>query len=83
MSMVVMIVVLLAALLHALWNFFVKSTDDKHLSMSADGGIAKAIQLVAGRMHWLLFYFLHFPALSRCLIYWEERCCIWVINGFS
>jgi drug/metabolite transporter (DMT)-like permease len=35
MSMVVMIVVLLAALLHALWNFFVKSTDDKHLSMSA------------------------------------------------
>jgi drug/metabolite transporter (DMT)-like permease len=35
MSLVVMIVVLLAALLHASWNFFVKSIDDKHLSMSA------------------------------------------------
>jgi len=31
----VMIVVLLAALLHASWNFFVKSTEDKHLSMCA------------------------------------------------
>jgi drug/metabolite transporter (DMT)-like permease len=35
MSVVVMMVVLLAALLHASWNFLVKSTDDKHLSMSA------------------------------------------------
>ena len=35
MSIVVMIIVLLAALLHASWNFLVKSTDDKHLSMSA------------------------------------------------
>ena len=35
MSIVVMIVVLLAALLHASWNFFVKKTDDKHFSMSA------------------------------------------------
>lgn len=35
MSLVVMIVVLFAALLHASWNFFVKSTDNKHLSMSA------------------------------------------------
>jgi drug/metabolite transporter (DMT)-like permease len=31
----VMIVVLLAALLHASWNFLVKRTDDKFLSMSA------------------------------------------------
>ncbi|HPQ45541.1 MAG TPA: EamA family transporter, partial [Syntrophales bacterium] len=30
-----MIIVLFAALLHASWNFFVKSTDNKHLSMSA------------------------------------------------
>lgn len=30
-----MIVVLLAALLHATWNFLVKNTEDKHLSMSA------------------------------------------------
>ncbi len=30
-----MFIVLLAALLHASWNFLVKSTDDKHLSMSA------------------------------------------------
>jgi drug/metabolite transporter (DMT)-like permease len=35
MSLVVMIVVLLAALLHASWNFLVKSTEDKALSMSA------------------------------------------------
>ena len=35
MSPTVMAVVLLAALLHAAWNFFVKRTDDKHLSMSA------------------------------------------------
>jgi drug/metabolite transporter (DMT)-like permease len=35
MSLVVMIVVLLAALLHASWNFLVKSIDDKALSMSA------------------------------------------------
>ena len=35
MSIVVMIVVLLAALLHASWNFFVKNTEDKSLSMSA------------------------------------------------
>lgn len=35
MSVVVMIVVLLAALLHASWNFVVKNTADKHLSMSA------------------------------------------------
>jgi len=35
MSIVVMIVVLLAALLHASWNFFVENTDDKPLSMSA------------------------------------------------
>jgi drug/metabolite transporter (DMT)-like permease len=31
----VMIIVLLAALLHATWNFLVKATDDKYLSMSA------------------------------------------------
>jgi drug/metabolite transporter (DMT)-like permease len=35
MSLVVMIVVLIAALLHASWNFLVKSTEDKALSMSA------------------------------------------------
>ena len=35
MSLPVMIVVLLAALLHASWNFLVKRNDDKHLSMSA------------------------------------------------
>lgn len=35
MTLSVMIVVLLAALLHATWNFLVKSTSDKHLSMSA------------------------------------------------
>ncbi len=35
MSLTVMIVVLLAACLHATWNFFVKCTDDKDLSMSA------------------------------------------------
>ena len=35
MSIAVTVVVLLAALLHACWNFFVKSTDDKHISMSA------------------------------------------------
>jgi hypothetical protein len=34
-SLTVMIIVLFAALLHASWNFLVKSTDDKHLSMSA------------------------------------------------
>jgi drug/metabolite transporter (DMT)-like permease len=35
MSLTVMVVVLIAALLHASWNFFVKGTDDKHLGMSA------------------------------------------------
>ncbi len=35
MSVFVMIAVLFAALLHASWNFFVKSNADKHLSMSA------------------------------------------------
>jgi drug/metabolite transporter (DMT)-like permease len=35
MSLTVLIVVLFAALLHASWNFLVKNTDDKHLSMSA------------------------------------------------
>jgi drug/metabolite transporter (DMT)-like permease len=35
MPILVMIVVLLAALLHATWNFYVKSTDDKYISMSA------------------------------------------------
>ena len=35
MSPTVMIFVLFAALLHASWNFLVKSRDDKHLSMSA------------------------------------------------
>lgn len=35
MSLPVLMIVLLAALLHAAWNFLVKSTDDKHLSMSA------------------------------------------------
>ncbi len=35
MPLTVMIIVLFGALLHASWNFFVKSTDDKHLSMSA------------------------------------------------
>jgi drug/metabolite transporter (DMT)-like permease len=35
MSVSVMIVVLFAALLHASWNFLVKRTHDKHLSMSA------------------------------------------------
>jgi drug/metabolite transporter (DMT)-like permease len=35
MSPEVMVIVLFAALLHASWNFLVKSTDDKHLSMSA------------------------------------------------
>lgn len=35
MSFGVMVVVLFAALLHASWNFLVKSTTDKHLSMTA------------------------------------------------
>ncbi len=35
MPSTVMIVVLLAALMHASWNFLVKCSDDKHLSMSA------------------------------------------------
>jgi drug/metabolite transporter (DMT)-like permease len=35
MAPTVMLIVLLAALLHASWNFIVKRTDDKHLSMSA------------------------------------------------
>ena len=35
MSLTVMIFVLFAALLHASWNFMVKSRDDKHLSMTA------------------------------------------------
>jgi drug/metabolite transporter (DMT)-like permease len=34
MSLPVMLVVLLAALLHASWNFIVKNTQDKHFSMS-------------------------------------------------
>lgn len=34
MSSIVLIVVLLAALLHASWNFLVKSASDKHLSMA-------------------------------------------------
>ncbi len=35
MSFPVMVLVLLAALLHASWNFLVKSTTDKHISMTA------------------------------------------------
>jgi NAD(P)-dependent dehydrogenase (short-subunit alcohol dehydrogenase family) len=35
MSLPVMIVVLVAALLHASWNFLVKRNNDKHFSMSA------------------------------------------------
>ncbi|WP_461211565.1 DMT family transporter [Desulfocurvus sp. DL9XJH121] len=35
MSVLVMTVVLCAALLHATWNFFVKNTADKHVSMTA------------------------------------------------
>lgn len=35
MSAPVMIIVLLAAMLHATWNFLVKNTGDKYLSMSA------------------------------------------------
>ncbi len=35
MPVTVMIVVLIAALMHASWNFLVKRTEDKHLSMSA------------------------------------------------
>lgn len=35
MPLTVMIVVLVAALLHASWNFLVKNTEDKYLSMSA------------------------------------------------
>jgi len=35
MSYTVILVVLTAALLHASWNYLVKSTDDKHLSMGA------------------------------------------------
>ncbi|MHC1726150.1 MAG: hypothetical protein AB9866_09120 [Syntrophobacteraceae bacterium] len=35
MSLPVMFIVLFAALLHASWNFLVKSTEDKYLSMSA------------------------------------------------
>ena len=35
MSLSVMIIVLVAALLHASWNFLVKRNDDQHLSMSA------------------------------------------------
>lgn len=35
MSFTIMMVVLLAALLHASWNFLVKRTDDKYLSMGA------------------------------------------------
>ena len=35
MSLTIMLVVLFAALLHATWNFFVKNTADKHLSMAA------------------------------------------------
>lgn len=35
MSLAIMMVVLFAALLHASWNFFVKSAGNKHLSISA------------------------------------------------
>ncbi len=35
MSLTIMLVVLLAALLHASWNFLVKQNSDKHISMSA------------------------------------------------
>jgi len=35
MSLTVMLIVLLAALLHASWNFLVKRTDDKAIAMSA------------------------------------------------
>jgi drug/metabolite transporter (DMT)-like permease len=35
MSLAVMTIVLIAALLHASWNYLVKQTEDKHLSMSA------------------------------------------------
>ena len=35
MSLTVMSIVLIAALLHASWNYLVKQTEDKHLSMSA------------------------------------------------
>lgn len=35
MPLNIMFVVLLAALLHATWNFLVKRTDDKHMSMTA------------------------------------------------
>ena len=35
MTLPIMTIVLFAALLHASWNFLVKSYDDKHLSMSA------------------------------------------------
>ncbi len=35
MSVTVMFIVLLAAMLHATWNFFVKNTADKYLSMGA------------------------------------------------
>lgn len=35
MSLTVMLIVLLAAILHASWNFLVKRTEDKHLSMTA------------------------------------------------
>ena len=35
MSLTVMTIVLIAALLHASWNYLVKQTEDKHLSMSA------------------------------------------------
>jgi drug/metabolite transporter (DMT)-like permease len=35
MSLTVWLIVLFAALLHAAWNFLVKSTGDQHLSMSA------------------------------------------------
>jgi hypothetical protein len=35
MSLPVMLIVLFAALLHACWNFLVKSANDKHFGMSA------------------------------------------------
>ena len=35
MSVSIMMIVLLAAMLHASWNFLVKRTDDKHVSMGA------------------------------------------------
>jgi len=56
MSLPVMIIVLFAAFLHASWNFLVKSTDDKHLSMSA---------VVLGHMPFALAALLFAPLPGR------------------